>query len=81
MAGGARFGLGGAWRHAGAAARAQAFPATLALLAMLFPLNTHLAFYSAWWGLLFVWLLGLWYAALSVDDQALSASAGTSPSA
>lgn len=31
---------------------------------MLFPLNTHLAFYSAWWGLLFGWLLGLWCAGL-----------------
>jgi hypothetical protein len=39
---------------------------------MLFPLNTHLAFYSAWWGLLFGWLLGLWCAALYVvgdDDE------------
>ncbi len=53
-----------AWRRAGAAARAQAFPVTLALGVMLFPLNTHLAFYSAWWGLLFAWLLGLWCAAL-----------------
>lgn len=53
-----------AWRRAGGAARAQAFPATLALAVMLFPLNTHLAFYSAWWGLLFAWLLGLWCAAL-----------------
>ncbi|MBA2077143.1 hypothetical protein PCA_01285, partial [Rhodanobacter sp. PCA2] len=32
----------------------------------LFPLNTHLAFYSAWWGLLFAWLLGLWCASLFV---------------
>jgi hypothetical protein len=31
-----------------------------------FPLNTHLAFYSAWWGLLFAWLLGLWCASLFV---------------
>jgi hypothetical protein len=48
----------------GAAARARAFPASLALGVMLFPLNSHLAFYSAWWGLLFAWLLGLWCAAL-----------------
>jgi hypothetical protein len=33
----------------------------------LFPLNTHLAFYSAWWGLLFWWLLALWCAALYAD--------------
>jgi hypothetical protein len=34
---------------------------------MLFPINTHLAFYSAWWGLLFAWLLALWCAALYAD--------------
>ena len=55
-----------AWRRAGAAARTRAFPVTLALGVMLFPLNTHLAFYSAWWGLLFAWLLGLWCSALFV---------------
>lgn len=53
------------WRRAGAG-REAAFPVTVALAAMLFPLNTHLAFYSAWWGLLFAWLLGLWCAALSI---------------
>jgi len=53
-----------AWRRVDAAARTRAFPATLALGVMLFPLNTHLAFYSAWWGLLFAWLLGLWCAGL-----------------
>lgn len=55
-----------AWRQAGEAARERAFPVTLALAVMLFPLNTHLAFYSAWWGLLFAWLLGLWCASLFV---------------
>ena len=55
-----------AWRRVGADARERAFPVTLALGVMLFPLNTHLAFYSAWWGLLFAWLLGLWCAALYV---------------
>ena len=55
------------WRKVGAAARARAFPATLALGVALFPLNSHLAFYSAWWGLLFAWLLGLWCAALYVE--------------
>lgn len=53
-----------AWRRAGKTGRAVAFPVTLSLAVMLFPLNTHLAFYSAWWGLLFAWLLGLWCAAL-----------------
>ena len=56
-----------AWRRVGAVARARAFPVTLSLGVMLFPLNTHLAFYSAWWGLLFGWLLGLWCAALYVE--------------
>ena len=58
-----------AWRQAGEAARERAFPVTLALAVMLFPLNTHLAFYSAWWGLLFAWLLGLWCAALYVEGD------------
>src|SRR6185437_7465752 len=40
------------WQRVGAVARERAFPVTLALGVMLFPLNTHLAFYSAWWGLL-----------------------------
>lgn len=55
-----------AWLQAAPSARAFAFPVSVALLAMLFPLNTHLAFYSSWWGLLFAWLLGLWCAALYV---------------
>jgi O-antigen ligase len=58
------------WRRVGAAARARAFPASVALGVMLFLLNTHLAFYSAWWGLLFAWLLGLWCAALYVLPSA-----------
>jgi O-antigen ligase len=58
-----------AWHRRGAAARARAFPATVALAVMVFPLNTHLAFYSAWWGLLFAWLLGLWCAALYVVED------------
>jgi O-antigen ligase len=53
-----------AWRRAGAAGRAAAFPVTVSLVAMLFPFNSHPAFYSAWWGLLFAWLLGLWCATL-----------------
>jgi O-antigen ligase len=53
-----------AWRRAGSVGRAMAFPVTMSLAAMLFPLNSHLAFYSAWWGLLFAWLLGLWCASL-----------------
>ncbi len=53
-----------AWRRADAAARERALAPALALVAMCFPINTHLAFYSAWWGLLLWWLLALYFAAL-----------------
>lgn len=61
-----------AWWRVGPEARRRAFPVTVALAVTVFPLNTHLAFYSAWWGLLFWWLLALWCAALhaDVDDSA-----------
>lgn len=55
------------WWRADVVARQRAFPATLALVAILFPLNTHMAFYSAWWGLLAAWLLSVWCAALFAD--------------
>lgn len=57
-----------AWQHASAEARERAFAPGLALIAMTFPFNTHLAFYSAWWGLLFWWLLALYCAALHAID-------------
>jgi O-antigen ligase len=57
-----------AWRRVGEDARARAFPATVALVVTVFPLNTHLAFYSAWWGLFFWWLLSLWCSALFVVE-------------
>ena len=58
-----------AWRRAGADARERARAPALALVAMCFPLNTHLAFYSAWWGLLFWWLLALYCAALGAKNR------------
>ena len=64
---GAWLALRAGWR-ADAAARARAFAPALALVAMCFPINTHLAFYSAWWGLLFWWLLALYCAALAARD-------------
>lgn len=39
-----------AWRFATPDAREQARPAMLALAVTVFPLNTHLAFYSTFWG-------------------------------
>ena len=39
-----------AWRYAEPTARAAAEPAMLALAVTVFPFNTHLAFYSTFWG-------------------------------
>ena len=39
-----------AWRYAEPAAREAAYPAMLALAVTVFPFNTHLAFYSSFWG-------------------------------
>jgi O-antigen ligase len=39
--------------------RARAWPMTLALAVMCFPLNTHYAFYSSWWGLFFWWMVAV----------------------
>ena len=58
-----------AWLRATDLARARALAPGLALVAMCFPLNTHLAFYSAWWGLLFWWLLALYCAALAAREH------------
>ena len=57
-----------AWLRADARTRDRAFAPALALVAMCFPINTHLAFYSAWWGLLFWWLLALYCAALAAEE-------------
>ena len=55
----------GRWHAATRTQRASALAPGLALGAMVFPINTHLAFYSAFWGLLFWWLLAVWIALLS----------------
>lgn len=39
-----------AWRYADRTSRDLAYPAMVALLVTVFPLNTHLAFYSTFWG-------------------------------
>ncbi|WP_372018268.1 O-antigen ligase family protein [Pseudoxanthomonas sp. 10H] len=52
------------WRTADVAARERARPALLALAATVFPLNTHLAFYSTFWGGLTLLLCGLYAGAL-----------------
>ncbi len=58
-----------AWMRAPPDARERAFQPALALAVMTFPLNTHLAFYSAWWGLLFWWLLALYCASLGAESE------------
>ena len=57
------------WWSRQPSAQHMAFPVTAALIAMTFPLNSHFAFYSAWWGLLFAWVLGLWCAALYIEPE------------
>ncbi|HBG89986.1 MAG TPA: hypothetical protein DDX20_07515, partial [Stenotrophomonas sp.] len=53
-----------AWRFAPPAARDRARPAMLALAATVFPFNTHLAFYSAFWGGVTVLLAALFVGTL-----------------
>lgn len=56
-----------AWIYAGPEARARARPAAVALAVTVFPLNTHLAFYSAFWGGLTVLLAALYAGALLAE--------------
>jgi O-antigen ligase len=53
-----------AWRFADEAAREDARPAMLALAATVFPFNTHLAFYSTFWGGLTLLLAALYAGSL-----------------
>ncbi|HST44968.1 MAG TPA: O-antigen ligase family protein, partial [Luteimonas sp.] len=53
-----------AWRYADATARERARPAMLALAVTVFPLNTHLAFYSTFWGGLTLLLAALYSGSL-----------------
>ncbi|AXI82550.1 O-antigen ligase family protein [Xylella taiwanensis] len=56
-----------AWRYAATTARDRARPAMISLLATVFPFNTHLAFYSSFWGALMLMLAGLYAGALLQD--------------
>ncbi|MBX3725378.1 MAG: O-antigen ligase family protein [Xanthomonadales bacterium] len=58
-----------AGRRAPPEARERGWPVALALLAMTFPLNTHYAFYSSWWGLFFWWLLAVAIAVLHLRPE------------
>ena len=59
-----------AWRYAGQVARDNARPAMLALLVTVFPFNTHLAFYSTFWGGLTLLLAALYAGSLLGRDTA-----------
>ncbi|MBP3983262.1 O-antigen ligase family protein [Pseudoxanthomonas helianthi] len=58
-----------AWRYAPAAARERARPAMLALAVTVFPLNTHLAFYSTFWGGVALLLAALYSGSLLARDD------------
>ncbi|WP_422506830.1 O-antigen ligase family protein [Stenotrophomonas sp. GZD-301] len=58
-----------AWRFAPQAARERARPAMLALAVTVFPLNTHLAFYSTFWGGLTLLLAALYAGSLLARDE------------
>jgi O-antigen ligase len=57
-----------AWRYASDAARERARPAMLALAVTVFPFNTHLAFYSTFWGGLSLLLAALYAGSLLARD-------------
>jgi O-antigen ligase len=65
-----------AWRYADAAARERARPAMLALVVTTFPFNTHLAFYSTFWGGLTLLLAALYAGSLLARDDGVPASHG-----
>ena len=53
-----------AWRRSTVADRHRAMPFAVGIVAMLFPFNSHLAFYSTFWSLLFWWLTVLFVVTL-----------------
>jgi len=64
-----------AWRYSDAAARDQARPAMLALAVTIFPFNTHLAFYSTFWGGVTLLLAALFAGSLLARDAEAAAIA------
>jgi O-antigen ligase len=58
-----------AWRYADDTARSHARPALLALAVTVFPFNTHLAFYSTFWGGLTLLLAALYAGSLLARDD------------
>ncbi len=69
-----------AWWRAAPAARSAAWPAGVALLAMIWPLNTHFAFYSSFWGLLSWWLAAYFAGAITLGVPTVPPGARHAPS-
>lgn len=59
-----------AWQRASPAARSRALPYGVTLVGVLFPLNTHLAWYSSWHALLLWLFIGVYFLALSYPQAA-----------
>lgn len=60
--------LWASWQRADASARSRALPYAVTLLGMLFPLNTHLAWYSSWHAQLLWLFIGVYLLALSYRE-------------
>lgn len=58
-----------AWWYAGDATKERARPAMLALAVTVFPFNTHLAFYSSFWGGVTLLLAGLYVGSLLARED------------
>jgi O-antigen ligase len=58
-----------AWRYATPVAKERARPAMLALVVTVFPFNTHLAFYSSFWGGLTMLLAALYAGSLLAHED------------
>jgi O-antigen ligase len=58
-----------AWREASPAARDRAAAPAYALVAMLFPINTHYAVYSNFWSVLLFAMLALWVGSLHAREE------------
>ncbi|MFY2762772.1 O-antigen ligase family protein [Arenimonas sp. MALMAid1274] len=68
-----------AWRFATPQARERARAPALALLVTVFPLNTHLAFYSTFWGGLTLLLAALYAGSLLANGEADTAADARRP--
>jgi O-antigen ligase len=58
-----------AWKWSSPHARQQALAPAIALIAIGFPLNTHLAFYSTYWGGVWLLLIALFAGTLGAHDR------------